>query len=187
MSETINKDGRITGERVYIRPITYSDTDDIIKWRNSESVRKQFIYRELFTGESHKKWLREQIETKKAYQFIVCEKENNHPIGCTYLRDLDLIYHKAEYGVFLGEEKKRGKGIGKEILSLTMQFAFEELDLHKVYARALSDNLASIHCFLHSGFLQEAVLRDDVFIDGEYFNVVFVGMLKSDYLKRKKV
>lgn len=38
---------------VYLRPMTYEDTDLIVSWRNQESVRRNFIYQELFTRESH--------------------------------------------------------------------------------------------------------------------------------------
>lgn len=32
-----------------LRPITESDTDMIVLWRNKEDVRKNFLYREVFT------------------------------------------------------------------------------------------------------------------------------------------
>ena len=34
---------------VYLRPMTYDDTDLIVAWRNSDAVRKNFIYQALFT------------------------------------------------------------------------------------------------------------------------------------------
>ena len=171
---------RIIGEKIYLRPITYEDTDLIIQWRNADSVRKYFIYREPFTKEGHEKWMKTQIETGNAYQFIICLKSDNRPIGCTYLRDYDKMHNKAEYGVFIGEENMRGQGLGKEMLNLTLQFAFNVLHLHKVYARALADNAASIHCFLSCGFEQEALLREEVRIDGIYRDIVLLGKLAEN-------
>lgn len=31
---------------VYLRPMTIDDTDDIVRWRNRESVRQYFVYQE---------------------------------------------------------------------------------------------------------------------------------------------
>lgn len=166
---------KIIGERVYLRPITVEDTDDIIRWRNSEAVRPFFIYQKPFTREGHLNWLKTMIESGKGYQFIVCRKEDDKPIGSTYLRDYDSESRKAEYGVFLGEEKEKGKGIGKEILGLTLQFAFEELKLHKVFARAFADNMPSVHSFLNCGFEQEAYLKDEEYVNGEYRDIVFLA------------
>lgn len=168
---------KINGDKIYLRPITYKDTELILKWRNSESVKKFFIYREPFTREGHENWMKTQIDTQKAYQFIVYEKMTQEPIGCTYLRDCDKIHNKAEYGVYIGEECMRGKGYGKEMLNLTVDFAFNVLKLHKVYARALSGNVASINCFLACGFEREAYLKEEVFLDGKYEDVVLLGKL----------
>ena len=56
---------------VTIRPITYDDTEDIIRWRNSDYVRSRFIDQRLFTKESHEYWLKNFVETKKVDQFII--------------------------------------------------------------------------------------------------------------------
>lgn len=170
-------DDRIYGPHIYLRPITYDDTKLIIRWRNDDSVKQYFIYRKPFTKEGQEKWMREEIETNNAFQFIVCENETNRPIGCTYLRDYDRTHNKAEYGVFIGEESMRGRGLGKEMLNLTLQFAFEVKKLHKVFARVLSDNAASLHCFLSCGFLREAYLKDEVYIDGKYQDVIFLAII----------
>ena len=59
----LNPNKRIVGKQVYLRPITDSDedTNNIIRWRNSEVVRPFFIYQKPFTVEGHKKWLEEEI------------------------------------------------------------------------------------------------------------------------------
>ena len=49
--------------------------------------------------------------------------------------------NKAEYGMFIGEQIEKGKGIGTEILGLTMEFAFGTLKLHKVFSRIFNIEL----------------------------------------------
>ncbi len=176
---------RIYGKNAYLRPITDEDTDLIIAWRNSDAVRPYFIYQKPFTKEGHEKWLETMIRSGMGYQFIVCRIEEDKPIGCTYLRDYDRENNKIEYGVFLGSEDVKGKGIGTEILGLTLQFAFDELNVHKVFARAFADNPASIGSFLKGGFEKEAHLRDEVFVNGQYRDIVLLGKInpKHDDLK----
>lgn len=169
--------GRIEGERVYLRPITQEDTDNIIRWRNSESVRPYFIYQKPFTREGHRKWLETMIETKKGYQFIVCEKTTDRPIGCTYLRDFERKHNKIEYGMFLGEKSEAGKGISSEIVRLTLQFGFEDLKVHKIFCRIFADNLPSIKGCERGGFVREAYLEDDVFVNGQYRDMVLLAAL----------
>lgn len=168
---------KIYGKQVYIRPITVEDTDLIIKWRNSDAVRPYFIYQKPFTREGHLNWLKTMIETGCGYQFIVCTIDGDVPIGCTYLRDYDREHNKIEYGVFLGSEEVKGRGIGTEILGLTLQFAFGVLNVHKVFARAFSDNPASINSFLKGGFEKEAYLKDEVLVNGKYRDIVLLGKI----------
>lgn len=176
---------RYQGKQVYLRPITDSeeDTNNIIRWRNSDTVRPYFIYQKPFTVEGHKNWLETEIFAGKGFQFMVHRKEDDKPIGCTYLRDYDANARKAEYGVFLGEADERGKGIGKEALMLTLQFVFEDLKLHKVYARAFADNMPSIQCFLKCGFEQEAYLKDEEYVNGRYRDIVFLAKINPEELK----
>ena len=94
---------RIDGKRVYLRSITYEDTDQIVKWRNKENVKKYFFYRGEFTAESHTKWLKERVETGEVVQFVVCDINDDRPIGCTYIRDIDHENKKAEYGTTIHE------------------------------------------------------------------------------------
>lgn len=168
---------RIMGEQIYLRSITDSDedTENILRWRNSDAVRPYFIYQKPFTVEGHKQWLEKEIFSGNGYQFIVCKTGDDKAIGCTYLRDYDKVSRKAEYGFFLGEVEERGKGIGKEMLQLTMKFAFGELGIHKLYARAFADNMPSVKSFLSCGFEQEAYFKDEEYINGEYRDIVFLA------------
>lgn len=168
---------KIIGERVYLRPINLEDTELIVKWRNSDAVRPYFIYQKPFTKEGHLNWLKTMIDSGKGFQFIVCNKKDDKPIGCTYLRDYDKEHNKIEYGVFLGSEEVKGKGIGTEILKLTLLFAFDILGVHKVFARAFSDNPASIKSFLKCGFEKEAHLKDEVYVNGQYRDIVLLGII----------
>lgn len=174
---SVLKKKRIEGGSFYLRPITIEDTDDIIRWRNSETVRPYFIYQMPFTREGHLNWLKTMIDTRRGYQFIACERQTGRPIGCTYLRDLVEEHSKAEIGIFIGEKDWIGKGLGSEMIKLTVRFAFEDLGLHKVFCRILSGNMPSIKCFERSGFEREAYLKKEVFVNHQYRDVIFMAVL----------
>lgn len=166
----------IVGDKTYIRPITYDDTALIVKWRNQDNVRRYFFYREDFTEEIHLNWMKNKVETGEVVQFIVCLKASDEPIGCTYLRDIDMNNKSAEYGVFIGEEGYRGQGIGKEILGLTMRYSWEVLGLEILNARAIATNQASVQSFLHSGFKIVETVKDEACSDGTYVDMVFMSI-----------
>lgn len=165
--------------QIYLRPMTIEDTDLIIKWRNADAVRRNFIYQKLFTRESHEQWIRTMVETGKVVQMIICLKEGDIPVGSVYIRDIDHTHHKGEYGIFIGEEAARGCGIGTEAAKQMIQYAFSELRLHKLFLRAFADNPQAIRSYEKAGFIQEAYLKDEVCIDGQYRDMVFMAIIKD--------
>ena len=164
---------------IYLRLMTYDDTEKIVEWRNSDSVRKRFIYQGLFTKESHENWIRTMVETGKVVQMIICEMDTDKAVGSVYVRDIDRTHHKAEYGIFIGEEAARGRGYGSAAAKLMVQFCFEELELHRLFLRVYAENERAIRSYENAGFIKEAHLRDDVYIDGEYKDIVLMGILKE--------
>ena len=105
--------------------------------------------------------------------------EPGKPIGNVYLLNIDKENSKAEYGIMLGDEAARGKGIGTKAAKLMLKFAFEELGLHRVYLRALEENDRAIKSYENAGFVKEGILKDDVCIDGWYRNIVWMAAVKK--------
>ena len=108
----------LQGEKIYLRLMTVEDTDRIVGWRNNSRVRRNFIYQKPFTREGHLAWIRDQVDTGKVVQFIICVKGTDRPVGSVYFRDISKEHHKAEYGIFIGEDDAVGKGIGSEVCRL---------------------------------------------------------------------
>ena len=96
-----------------------------------------------------------------------------------YLRDIDRTHNKAEYGIFIGEEEALSKGYGSEAAELMIRYAFEELQLHKLYLRVLAGNERAKKSYEHAGFVQEGYFRDDVLLPGGYQDVIFMGILNE--------
>ncbi len=162
---------------IYLRPMTEQDTDLIIAWRNSEEVRKHFIYQGLFTREGHLNWLYHVVEPGKAVQMIICELGTDRPLGSVYIRDIDRDNRKGEYGIFIGEDDARGRGIGTAAAGLMIRYAFEKLKLHRLFLRVYADNIRAINSYEKAGFVKEALLRDDVFVNGVFRDMILMAVL----------
>ncbi len=168
---------RIEGERIYLRPISMEDTENIVSWRNEGRVRKNFVYQEPFTKEGHEAWMRTKVETGSVVQFMIYEKETDRPVGSVYFRDIDRKNKKAEYGIFIGEADAAGKGIGTETARLAVAYARDVLKLHKLMLRVFADNGAAVKSYQNAGFVQEARLKDEFFQDGKYRDMLLMAVI----------
>ena len=167
----------LQNERILLREIASTDTPNIIRWRNNPNVRERFMQQELFTEESHEEWLRTQVQTGHVAQYIITDRVSGRDVGSTFLRDIDNDNHHAEIGIFIGENEARGCGLGVSAVLLLTEHGFQELKLHRVFARILADNDASLRCFEKAGYIRESYCHDDVRINDRYRDIVFMAKI----------
>ncbi len=167
----------LQGKLVYLRLMTDDDTDLIVKWRNNDRVRNNFIYQKPFTRQGHENWIRTMIETGSAVQFIICENDTDKPVGSVYFRDINEEHHRAEYGIFIGDDAATGKGIGTEAAKLAVTYGFKVMKLHKITLRAFADNEGALKSYQNAGFVREALLKEEVCIQGSYRDIVLMGII----------
>lgn len=163
---------------IYLRLMEEADTDLIIAWRNREDVRRNFIYREPFTRQGHENWVNTMIRPGRAVQIIIVDSADDTPLGSVYIRDIDRGHLKAEYGIFIGVPQARGRGIGTAAARLMLRYCFEEEGLHRIYLRVLAGNRQAIRSYEKAGFVREGCLREDVCIDGEFYDIVWMAAIR---------
>ena len=172
---------KIESNAIALRPITEDDTSLIVRWRNSDAVRNNFLYRKPITAETHRKWLEEKVRTGKVIQYIIELTKSGKPVpvGSVYLRDIDEENSSAEFGVFIGEDNARGKGIGTKAAHLMLGFAHNQLGLHRVFLRLLADNVSAYKAYRKAGFVAEGIFRDMIKLDGKYRDIMFMSSIQS--------
>lgn len=178
--EPMKKDFSIEGRQVYLRPITAEDTEMVVRWRNMPAVVHNFIYRKPVSRADHENWLSNKVFKGLVHQFVVCRNEDGMPLGSVYLQNFEEENRKAESGIYLGEEQAYGRGIGTEAVQLMKEYAFGTLGMHKLAARVLSYNTASRRLHEKAGYLQEAYLKDELFLDGKYEDLILFGAVNPD-------
>lgn len=167
--------------KIRIRPITLDDTQLIIKWRNNPSVMSNFIYQKELTEEEHIKWLNTKVFNGDTKQFIIEKTSTGERIGSVYIRDIDTTHRKGEFGIFIGEDSARGKGYGAMATSELLRYAFEELNLNRVFLRVFADNPSAIACYKKAGFSEDGIACEDVWINNIPRDIVFMSILKSKW------
>ena len=115
------------------------------------------------------------------------EKQTNIYIGNAKLGPIDWINRTAEYGRMIGVKSTHGKGYGTQMAKLLLHYAFMLLNLNKVTAGAVADNMASIKSNEKIGLEIEGKLKQQVFINGIYKDVVRMGITKTRYRELNQI
>lgn len=103
-------------------------------------------------------------------------------IGYCSLSGFDQTSRHCELQVEIGDKVHWGKGLGREIVDILLDYAFTHRNMNRVWLKTHSKNERAIRCYLACGFKEEGRLRQHVWLKGEYVDKVFMGVLKSEHV-----
>lgn len=173
----------LIGERVYLRPLEESDlNEEYLSWLNDYKV-SHFIEAGRFpvTLARTREYLQRFASSQTDLILAVVDQQSDQHLGNITLNRIDWINRKADTGLIIGKAEFRGRGYAFEAWSLLLDYAFRRLGLHKVTAGAIVDNTACIEVLKRLGFQVEGTFRSEILIDGEYKDVVHLGLLQEEF------
>lgn len=115
-------------------------------------------------------------------RFYVFLKEDLHTIiGTVCLHDiLRGAYSCCEIG-YKFDTAYCHKGYAKEAICRTISIVFDELELHRIFARVSPKNLPSIHLLQSLAFTEEGLERQSLQIHGVWTDHLRFSLLRSDF------
>ncbi len=133
-----------------MRPITESDCELILTWRNSSSARKISQSAEELSEAEHAIWFESRIGRLASEPFWIMSKDGKD-VGFVRLDFSDNKRNSFVVSIFL-EPEFRGLGIGKQMLGLALNSVNSEYGVYQYRAIIKRDNLGSIKLFKGLGF-----------------------------------
>ena len=155
---------------VELRKMSLSDTENVVKWRNSPNVKKNLYSQENITAEQHAGYFKKYVETGKIKQFIIVA--DGVDCGTAFLKNIDIDKKEAEFGIFIGEDEYRGKGLSPIVAKKVAAFGFNDLCLKKIYLTVFEDNIAAIKGYIRAGFKQTGKIENGYCRDGVFYNII---------------
>jgi len=167
------------GDRVLLRPMDKTDTDDVLRMRSLSDVLAQLFSDEPPTRDGHLRWI-EQIQAEGTRQdFMIVERSTGRSIGTIGLNHIDSKHRRAEFGILIGETEARGKGLAFDAGGLLLEYAFNKLELQRLYLHVFPDNKSALRLYQKLGFVEEGTLRQHVIKNGRPRDVVVMAVLRG--------
>ena len=174
----------LIGNRIVLREYRWEDLPEIRTWVNDPEVTGYLSDVFLFPNTMHdtETFLRKMIEgTSEMKGFIIADKETLSYIGQIDLIKIDWKNRNAILGIVIGKKAYWGKGYGREAIQLLQGFVFDSLNLHRLELDVFAFNQRAIKCYLACGFKEEGRMRQKKFANGQYWDIIKMGILKSEY------
>ena len=150
---------------------------DHVTWSAVAGVKK------FVSLETERRWLLNAIERHEkceVLRFVVCLGSNSEPRGLISATSIDFINSSCELSSILSPEC-RNIGIIQQSWLLVYHYLFAHLGLHRVGCLILFDNIASRRAHIKFGLKEEGILRQSVFKDGAYKDLISYSMLSHEF------
>jgi len=171
------------GTTLYLRPLERSDASTIAPWFNDPEVGRTIaMYRPVSVDAEHE-FLADVYKSEYDLVLGIVPKQSDTLIGVTGLHRIDFKNRHASFGINIGRKDEWGKGYGTEATSLMVQYAFEILNLNRVWLLVYENNARGRRAYEKVGFQQEGVLRQERYHDGRYWNAFLMGILREEWKK----
>ena len=168
----------------FLRELSRSDLSEINKWRNDADLIKALgsPYRYI-DQEVDDNWFNNYLASRSNnVRLAICEVESGRIVGAVYLLEIDWTHRCCEFAILIGDKQSQGKGLGEFATRGILTHAFLDLNLHRVHLTVLFTNPRAIHLYKKVGFIEEGCLRQSVFKNGKYVDLVQMAILSSEYV-----
>lgn len=121
----------------------------------------------------------------RAVRFGMMTKDNT-PIGIFVLANIDYYHRTAEVGAGIGEPDYWGGGYGSDAMLLIVEYAYDWLDLRRLWLTTMGTNYRAQHQVEKCGFIRETTWRDKLLtVDGKWIDFLVYGMMREEWPGRE--
>jgi len=181
---TTKKNLTIKGSNIKIQALTPGDAEEVLDYhiRNREFLRRFEPLRDeaFYTLDSQRRTLTEgykQFLTGAGVNFGIFN--SNKIIGKIKISNIVMGVFKNAFIGYSMDEKQQNKGYMKEAVKLVVEYAFDELELHRIEATTLVDNKKSQSVLQNCGFKELGISEKYLYINGEWRDHMIFYKVKS--------
>jgi RimJ/RimL family protein N-acetyltransferase len=171
----------LIGSKVYLRPLERADAPLLVPWMNDHEVTRNLRRYLPLSLREEEAFIEKLGKDEHGFVVGIASRETDRLLGGTGLHQIDFRNRHAQFGIFIGDNAEWGKGYGTEATWLMVKYAFETLNLNRVWLHVYEDNQRGIRAYEKVGFRQEGVLRQDTFRDGRYWNTIVMAVLRDEW------
>jgi len=173
----------IPGNKVTLLPFDERWLGLVQRWINQPEVRSGTGSEGPVSDYEHHRWYEQLMLDCGQRVFLIGQGqgEQSVPVGLIGLKGLESRSRSAEYWIYIGDLAVRRKGFADEATRIIVDYAFNVLNLHRVFLKVHETNRAAVALYQKLGFVLEGSLRDASFHEGQFVDVICYSVLEDEF------
>lgn len=163
----------LENENIILRALEPEDIDDLFAVENDRKLWQVSNTLAPFSRHLLEQYIskaHQDIFEARQLRLAISPRGERDLLGLIDLFDFDPQHRRAGLGIVV-LERHQHNGIASQALTMLLDYAFEHLDLHQIYAHIPAGNERSRRLFERAGFRQSGTLRDWLRSGKEFVNV----------------
>lgn len=173
----------IEGKKVGLRGLEEYDLPILMNWRNDPKLRKFFREVKEINSANQKIWF-DSVNQKNSCNkmFSIVRLEDNNLLGAAGLCYIDWINRSADFSIYIGYGGLYiDENYATEAAQLMLKYAFNILNLHRLWAEIYSIDRAKKKFFEDLGFTLDGVFRESYWYEGRWHNSLIYSFLSKEF------
>lgn len=143
---------------------------DVARPRTPAQVRE--AYRELE---------RQADEKRDLFYFALRARDDDRLLGFARLDNLEWSHFSGRLTLGIGAAADRGRGLGTQALALVTRYAFDELNLQRLWGVLSAEYPAALRFFERAGWEVAARRRQAVHRDGRRWDLLHLALYNENW------
>ncbi len=172
----------ITGKNIHLRAMEPSDLEVLYEWENDFDVwhvsntyipYSRYFLQQFISASSNDLYIDKQL------RLIIVKNADKKETGTLDFFEFDPKHRRAGIGILV-EKSHRNIGIATETINLAIEYAFNFLNIHQLFAHIAEDNDNGLKLFKNQGFQITGTKKDWLLINNTWKNVLFLQLLNEN-------
>jgi RimJ/RimL family protein N-acetyltransferase len=171
----------LAGTLVNLRPVDVTDVHRGHAWINDRDVARYVGHRYPLSMADEERWISEAPQNSARSVRLAIETKDGVHIGMIKLHDVYPEERRCGLRVMIGDKAYWSNGYGTDAIVTLLRFAFDEMNLNRVWLLVFDFNTRAYACYLKCGFREEGRLRQHYYHRGRYWDTIAMGILRNEF------
>lgn len=170
---------KMSNDIISLTPLKKEDSKKLYEWINDRETRICSYYYTPISELQHDEWFN-KIQKRDDLFIFAIRTADGDIVGTCQVYNINWVYRSAMFQIRIGKEN-RNKGIGTKSIKKLLQFTFFDINMNRISLEVFENNIPAIKLYTKCGFIKEGELKEAIYIDNEYRNLIIMGITRGGY------